>query len=84
MSDSLGEKPVAQEMADSSPSEPVPPEERSWVTSVLWAALIVGIGVILSAIINPLVDRAVHWDWMAGIAPVSFALFAVALRRRWV
>ena len=58
--------------------------DRGWLVSVLWAALIIGIGIVLSAIINPLLDRSVHWDWMAVIAPVSFALFAWALRHRWV
>lgn len=58
--------------------------ERGWLVSVFWAALIIGIGIVLSAIINPLLDRSVHWDWMAVLAPVSFALFAWALRHRWV
>ncbi len=58
--------------------------ERGWLVSIFWAALIIGIGIVLSAIINPLLGRFVHWDWMAGIAPVSFALFAWALRHRWV
>ena len=84
MDDYSTEKPVADEPIESPAQEPYTPKERRWVTSVLWAALIVGIGVILSAVLNPLVDRAVHWDWMAGIAPISFALFALALRRRWV
>lgn len=58
--------------------------ERGWLVSVFWAAILIGIGIALSTIINPLMDRSVHWDWMAGIAPVSFALFAWALRHRWV
>lgn len=58
--------------------------ERGWLVSVFWAALIIGIGIALSATINPLLDRSVHWDWMAVLAPVSFALFAWALRHRWV
>ena len=57
---------------------------RSWASSLTWAAAIVGISVIASAAINPLFGRYVHWDWMAGVAPVSFAILAIAYRRRWV
>ena len=57
---------------------------RSWVVSASWAAVFVGVGIALSATINPLFGRYVHWDWMAGLAPTLFALATVALRRRWV
>ena len=60
------------------------PTPRRWIVSLVWAALIIGAAVVVSAIINPLLGRFVHWDWMAGLAPASFALFAWALRRRWV
>ena len=45
-------------------------EKRSWPWSVA-----VSVGIAISATVNPLFDRAVHWDWMAGLA--------VALRNRW-
>ncbi len=57
---------------------------RSWRVSLFWAAVIVGVAIIASATINPLFDRFVHWDWMAGVAPVGFAALTLALRRRWV
>ncbi len=57
---------------------------RGWVISLMWATAIVGISILASATINPLFGRYVHWDWMAGIAPVSFALILAAFRRRWV
>ena len=57
---------------------------RSWVSSLTWAVAIVGVSIIASAAINPLFGRYVHWDWMAGVAPVSFAVLAIAFRRRWV
>ena len=60
------------------------PGLRSWPQSLFWAALVVGVSIIVSATINPLFGRAVHWDWMAGVAPAGFAILAVALRRRWV
>ncbi len=57
---------------------------RSWMSSLMWAVAIVGISIVASATINPLFGRYVHWDWMAGVAPVSFAILAIAFRRRWV
>ena len=57
---------------------------RSWMSSLIWAVAIVGVSIIASATINPLFGRFVHWDWMAGVAPVSFVILAIAFRRRWV
>ena len=57
---------------------------RSWTFSLIWAAVVVGVSIILSATINPLFGRYVHWDWMAGVAPVGFILLTLAFRRRWV
>ena len=59
-------------------------ENRSWVVVIPVAALLVGVGVFLSAVINPLLGRYVHWDWMAVLAPVLFIAAAAALRRRWI
>ncbi len=57
---------------------------RTWAFSLFWAALLVGVAIVASATINPLFGRFVHWDWMAGIAPVGFVTMALAFRRRWV
>ncbi len=57
---------------------------RRWHTSIVWAAVLVGAAVALSATVNPLLGRAIHWDWMAGLAPTLFIVLAVAIRRRWV
>ena len=61
-----------------------PPGSRTWAFSLFWAALVVGVAIVGSATINPLFGRFVHWDWMAGVAPVGFVVLAVAFRRRWV
>ena len=58
--------------------------KRSWPVAVAWAGTFVGAAVILSAVVNPLFGRVVHWDWMAGLAPTLFVLLALSLRRRWV
>gem|GEM_PF-1977423 len=55
-----------------------------WPVSLLWATVIVGVSIALSATINPLFDRYVHWDWMAVIAPLTFTLLLLAFRRRWI
>ena len=59
-------------------------KNRSWPVSILMAAVLVGVGVFLSAVINPLFGRYVHWDWMAVLAPVLFVVAIAAVRRRWV
>ena len=58
--------------------------KRSWLISLVLALLIVGVGVTLSAVVNPLLGRYVHWDWMAGAAPAALALLTLAIHRRWV
>ena len=60
------------------------PGSRTWTFSLFWAALVVGVAIVASATINPLFGRFVHWDWMAGVAPVGFVTMALAFRRRWV
>ena len=56
---------------------------RSWRFSLAGAALIVGLSIVISATVNPLFGRYVHWDWMAGLAPTVFVVLAVGFRRRW-
>ena len=58
--------------------------KRSWPMAMVWAGILVGAAVILSAVVNPLFGRVVHWDWMAGLAPMLFVLLTLSLRRRWV
>ena len=57
---------------------------RTWPVALAWAGVLVGVSVILSAVVNPLFGRFVHWDWMAGLAPTLFIVVAFSLRRRWV
>ena len=57
---------------------------RGWMTSLVLAAVIVVVGIGLSAVINPLLGRYVHWDWVAVLAPTLLITLAIALRRRWV
>lgn len=57
---------------------------RSWVISVIVAAVILAITITLSATINPLFGRAVHWNWVAGIAPVAFLAVLLSTRNRWL
>ena len=57
---------------------------RGWGLALFWAAVVVDLTLGASATINPLFGRSAHWDWVAGIAPLSFTVFAIAFRRRWV
>jgi len=56
---------------------------RGWLFSVGVSAAVVAFGVALSATVNPVFDRAVHWDWMAVIVPVMLIGLSLGLRRRW-
>ena len=62
----------------------VPSEPRNWLLSAVIAMAFISASLALSAWINPKFGRVMHWDWVAGGAPVLFALFTLALRRRWV
>ncbi len=65
-------------------NDTVPSSRRSWSLSLLLAAGLVGASIVLSATVNPVFGRSVHWDWMAGLAPTLFLFMTIALRRRWV
>ena len=58
--------------------------KRSWLTSLVTAAIVVAFAVAVSAVVSPLLGRTVHWDWMAELAPVVFAAAAFSVRNRWV
>ena len=60
------------------------PARRGWGVSPGWPVVFVGTGIGLSAVINPLLGRYVHWDWMAVLAPTLLVILAIALRRRWI
>ena len=57
---------------------------RHWLVSGILSAAFIGASLALSAWVNPKFGRVMHWDWVAGGAPVLFALPTLALRRRWV
>jgi hypothetical protein len=59
-------------------------DKRAWSRSVLLAAVIVAIATVASAIINPMLDRVVHWNIVAVLMPTSFVLFTVLFKKRWV
>lgn len=70
-----------QDQSKTSRSGPI---KRSWPISLGSATALVVILVALSAVVNPLFGRYVHWDWMAVLAPTLLVLLTLALRRRWV
>ena len=59
-------------------------KRRGWLYSLAWAAGWVGLAIGVSAEVNPLLDRSVHWDWVAGIAPTIFVGLALGYRRGWL
>ncbi len=59
-------------------------QPRPWPLSVGLASVFVAVALVLSATINPLFGRSVHWDWAAGLSAVLLVVLATAVRRRWV
>ena len=57
--------------------------KRSWTAAIAFSAAVVGVGILISATVNPLFGRAVHWDWMAVLTPVLFVTLTMVLRNRW-
>jgi hypothetical protein len=57
---------------------------RSWIVSAVLSAAFIGASLALSAWVNPKLGRVMHWDWVAGGAPLLFVLLTLAFRRRWV
>lgn len=60
------------------------PSQRSWPWSIVVATLVVAALIILSALVNPLLGRYVHWDRIFIGGPVALLGLSVALRRRWL
>lgn len=44
----------------------------------------IGFGIGLSAIVNPMLGRRVHWDWAVVMGVSLFVALALALQRRWL
>ena len=59
-------------------------DDRDWRSSALLALALVAVATVASAVINPLIDRTVHWDIMVVLMPTLFALFTVLFKKRWV
>jgi hypothetical protein len=57
---------------------------RGWAISAGVSVVVVAFSIAVSATVNPMLGRSIHWDWMAVVAPTLLILLVVALRRRWV
>ena len=65
------------------PSERHRSPKRSWPAASAISVAVIGLGIAISATVNPLLGRAIHWDWMAVAAPALFVALTVVLRNRW-
>ena len=84
MKDSLNRRSDGQGSKPERNKNAADPAKRAWRVSLARAAILVAAAVAFSAIVNPLLGRSVHWDWMAGVAFTLFVVATVALRLRWV
>jgi len=48
------------------------------------AGLAVGASISISAIINVVVNRTVHWHWVDAMALMLLGALTLALRQRWI
>ena len=53
---------------------------QRWRVRLAAAALVVGASVSISAVLNPVIGRTVHWDWAAALASVLLVALTLALR----
>ena len=74
----------ARSAARGAPTRRAEAQLRDWRLAVALAGVLTVVAVAVSALVNPLFDRAVHWVWMAYLAPTVFVLSAISLRRRWI
>ena len=58
--------------------------DRTWTSSVVLSAAIVAVATLASALINPLLDRVVHWNIVAVLMPSLFVIFVLLFKKRWV
>ena len=72
-----------QEETGSVSEQPPGRGKRSWRAAIAISVPVLAGAIVVSATLNPLIGRAVHWDWMAVAAPVLFVVMVIALRKRW-
>ena len=65
-------------------ANPITPTQRPWTWSIAVATLVVAALIILSALVNPLLGRYVHWDRIFIGGPVALLVLSMGLRRRWL
>ena len=58
--------------------------DRTWARAAVIALTFVAIATLASAVVNPLLDRVVHWNIMAVLMPSLLVTFTVLLKKRWV
>ena len=74
---------VEEEETRSGPSQRPGRGKRSWRAAIAVSGPVLAAVIVVSATVNPLIGRAVHWDWMAVAAPLLLVALVVALRNRW-
>ena len=58
--------------------------DRTWARAAALALALVAVATLASVVINPLLDRVVHWNIMAVLMPALFVGFTVLLKKRLV
>ena len=45
---------------------------RAWVPSVVYSAIAIGAMLLLAVVVNDLIGRTIHWDWVAYFGSLAF------------
>ena len=58
--------------------------DRTWARAAALALALVAVATLVSVVVNPLLDRTVHWNIMAVMMPALFVGFTILLKKRLV
>jgi hypothetical protein len=55
---------------------------RGWSGAVMYAAVLPGLMLAFAVIVNSLIGRTIHWDWVTIFGSLAFAGMTVGRRMR--
>ena len=55
---------------------------RGWSGAVMYAAVLTGLMLAFAVIVNSLIGRTIHWDWVAIFGSLAFAGMTMGRRMR--
>ena len=56
--------------------------EREWTMSVLWAVVVTAVILTFAVVVNQLIGRTIHWDWVAIFGSMAFIGLSIGRKAR--